>query len=74
MSQQQMLPQTGFVRLPIVLNITGMGKSKIWQMAKEGTFPKPYRLAARCVGWKVEELRAWIESKSQHQEGHNHAA
>lgn len=57
------LPETGFVRLPVVLHVTGMGKSKIWQMAREGGFPKPYKLAARVTAWKVDDLKAWIEAQ-----------
>lgn len=63
MKQTEKLPQTGFVRLPTVLYVTGIGKSKIWAMSKDGTFPKPYKLATRITAWKVDDLRAWIESR-----------
>lgn len=65
MKVNEQLPQTGFVRLATVLHMTGMGKSKIWSMSKEGTFPKPYKLAARVTAWKVDDLKAWIEAQTQ---------
>lgn len=25
------------------------------------TFPKPIRLSPRCVGWRLDELQAWVQ-------------
>jgi prophage regulatory protein len=29
------------------------------------TFPKPIRLGAKSVGWRIDELQAWLESRSR---------
>jgi len=49
------------IRLPAVLDATGQGKSKVYQLIKEGKFPAPVRLGARNVGWIESEVQKWIE-------------
>lgn len=35
-----------------------------WRWAKaDPTFPKPVKLAPRCVRWKLSDLEAWEASK-----------
>lgn len=35
-----------------------------WRWAKaDPTFPKPVKLAPRCVRWKLSDLEAWETSK-----------
>jgi predicted DNA-binding transcriptional regulator AlpA len=35
-----------------------------WRWAKaDPTFPKPVKLAPRCVRWKLSELEAWEATK-----------
>lgn len=29
------------------------------------TFPKPVKLSTRCVGWRLDELQAWIEQRQR---------
>ena len=31
----------------------------IWRWAKQGTFPKPYKLTAGVTAWKNSELAEW---------------
>ena len=42
------LPQ--FLRLPAVLKATGLGRSTVYRMVAEHTFPAPVKLAKRAVG------------------------
>jgi prophage regulatory protein len=28
-------------------------------------FPKPLKLGAKSVGWRIDELQAWLESRSR---------
>ncbi|MEF3696313.1 helix-turn-helix transcriptional regulator [Desulfolutivibrio sp.] len=58
------LPEEGFVRLPQVLHVLGIGKTSLWQWIKEGRFPAPCKLAPRTSGWKVEDVRDFIKSIS----------
>lgn len=51
------------IRLPVVLDRTGQGKSKIYQDIKNGTFPAPVKLGSRNVAWIEEEVQQWIEER-----------
>ena len=48
------------LRLPAVQERTGFGKSSIYAAVKSGKFPAPYRLSARAVAWKSEDVDRWI--------------
>lgn len=50
-------------RLPAVIEITGLGRSTIYAMMGEGTFPKPVKLGQRAVAWPDEVIREWIASR-----------
>ena len=54
------LPQEGFVRLPQVLHVLGIGKSTFWEGIKIGRFPAPVKLGPRTSVWRVEEIRNLI--------------
>lgn len=55
------LPQTGFIRLPMVLSVFPVSKSTWWAGVKSGRFPQGHRISARVTAWKVEDIRALIE-------------
>jgi prophage regulatory protein len=58
--QRTTLPETGFVRLPAVLHVTGMGKSCWWAGVKSGKFPAPIKAGPRMTVWDVDDIRAYI--------------
>ena len=51
------------LRLKAVTNLTGLGRSAIYLRMAQGTFPKTVRLGPRTVGWRADEIEAWIESR-----------
>lgn len=51
------------MRLPEVLNRTGLGRSTIYLKIADGTFPKPVRLGARAVGWLESDISDWVLSR-----------
>lgn len=55
------LPQTGFIRLPMVLSVFPVSKSTWWAGVKSGRFPQGHRISARVTAWKVEDIRALLE-------------
>jgi len=59
------IPETGFLRLPQILEVIPLGKSCWWNGVKSGRFPKPIRLSARCVAWKAEDIRDLIRELSE---------
>ena len=56
------LPATGFARLPLVLALIPVGKTSWYNGVKSGKYPQPVKLGERTVAWKVEDIRALIDS------------
>jgi len=66
------LPETGFVKLfqiignkksePPIPAIIPVSKSTWWAGVKAGRYPQPVKIGARCTAWKVEDVRAFVES------------
>jgi len=48
------------LRLPVVLDRTGLSRSTVYQRVTEGKFPRPVSLGARAVGWIETEVEEWI--------------
>lgn len=57
------LPETGFVRLPIILKIYPVSKSTWWAGVKAKTYPQPVKLGRKVTAWRVEDIRALIAAK-----------
>lgn len=48
-------------RMPMLKTKTGLGRTTIYDLMKEGRFPKSHRIAgAHAVGWDSLEVEAWI--------------
>ena len=48
------------LRLPNVLDRTGLSRSTVYLRVTEGRFPRPVSLGARAVGWIETEVEEWI--------------
>lgn len=48
------------LRLAQVIDATGLGRSKIYQLQAQGNFPKRVKIASRSVGWVEAEVQAWL--------------
>ncbi|BCS54747.1 AlpA family transcriptional regulator [Geobacter sp. SVR] len=55
------LPETGFLRLPQVLELIPVSKTTWWQGIKDGRYPKGVKLGQRITAWRVEDIKALIE-------------
>ena len=65
MHYDKQLPDTGFVRLRDVLRHIPVSRSTWWAGVREGRYPQPTRaLGHRITAWRVEDIRALIESAS----------
>ena len=62
--QQITLPETGFVRLPLILKLFPIGRSTWWQGVKDGKYPKPVKLGERTTAWRVKDIKALIDQYS----------
>lgn len=56
-----------FLRLTSVREMTGLSRSTIYLMMRDGSFPKNVLLGARSVGWLVGDIEAWIDSRINRQ-------
>ena len=56
-------PAPQFLRLPQVMQRIGLSKPSIYRLMKTGEFPKPRKLGAAAVGWRVDELDEWAASR-----------
>lgn len=71
------LPQHGYVRISQLVGNPARGiapmipisRSSIWRLVKSGQFPAPIRLSARITVWRVEEVRAWLQSREMAGQG-----
>lgn len=49
------------LRLPHVKAASGLGRTKIYELMKEGRFPQSRRIAGvHAVGWDSLEVEAWV--------------
>jgi prophage regulatory protein len=59
------LPATGYVRqsqlIPAILPLSA---ATLWRKVKDGSFPAPVKLSQRVTAWRVEDIRAWMETRS----------
>ncbi len=61
----QKIPQSGFMRLPEVLQLIPISKSSWWDGVKKGTYPEPIHIGQRVTAWRVEDIEALIEKLSR---------
>ena len=57
---EPILPPEGFVRLPVVLRVLGVGKTAFYMGIRDGKYPAPVKLGPRTSAWRVEDIRALI--------------
>ena len=58
---QKFHAETGYLRLPQVLQLFPVGKSTWWQGIKSGKYPSGVKLSSRITAWRVEDIKALIE-------------
>ena len=51
------------MRLPAVLEETGLSRSALYALMTAGGFPRPLRIGARAGAWIEDEVDAWIKSR-----------
>ncbi|MCZ8074502.1 MAG: AlpA family phage regulatory protein [Paucibacter sp.] len=56
-------PSPTLLRLPMVMHMTGLGRSTIYEVIAKEQFPGPIRLSDRAVAWRQVDLAAWIEGR-----------
>src|SRR5262245_58273806 len=49
-----------FLRFSAVRERTGLSRSTIWRLERQGVFPKHRRISANAVGWLEQEVNEWV--------------
>lgn len=52
-----------FLRMPSVIQITGLGRSTIYRLIADQKFPRPVRLGPRAVAWRRIEIDEWSDAR-----------
>lgn len=60
MKENKTLPETGFVRLPVVLHHIPVSKTTWWNGVKSGRYPASVKLSPGVTTWKAEDIRELI--------------
>ena len=51
------------IRLPEVIDLTGMGRSTIYERKKKGLFPQSIQIGPHAVGWYLDEVLDYINTR-----------
>jgi len=52
--------QERLLRLRDVLAIVGMSRAHVYNLIKQGIFPRPIALGSNCARWVQSEVQAWV--------------
>lgn len=58
------MPDSAYIRLPIIKALYGVSSATIWRGCKNGTIPKPKKLTERTTAWNVGQIRAALAAKA----------
>lgn len=64
LAQFEQLPNSSFIRLPVIKGLYGVSAATIWRGVKNGTIPKPSKLTERTTAWSVKAIRADLAAKA----------
>jgi prophage regulatory protein len=54
------------IRLPQVIEMTGMSRSTIWRLVRtDPDFPKPFKLSRNITVWSQNSIAAWLAAKQR---------
>jgi prophage regulatory protein len=52
-----------FLWFPAVRARTGLSRSTIWRLERQGSFPRHRRISKNAVAWVDDEVTEWMRSK-----------
>lgn len=56
-------PALTLLRLPDVRRRTGLSKTQIYRLTRDGQFPSGIRISPRCTCWASSEIDTWIRTR-----------
>ena len=51
------------LRLREVQSRTALGRSSIYRMMRDGSFPEPLKVGVRPVRWRESEIEGWLAAR-----------
>jgi prophage regulatory protein len=60
---------TSILRLPRVIELTGLSRSTIYELISKGSFPPGFPLGCRAVGWTSVDVAEWIDRRRDRDAG-----
>jgi prophage regulatory protein len=51
------------IRLPQVLQRTGLSRATLYRLAKTGDFPRPVKIGLRASAWRSREINEWVATR-----------
>lgn len=51
------------IRFPALRQLTGLSRSTVDRLEKALDFPRRVRLGPNSVGWRLDEVQAWIAAR-----------
>ena len=61
--EAKMKSSNRILKLPEVIQITGLARSTIYLRMKEKRFPTHIKLGERSVGWLEKEIQGWLDQR-----------
>jgi prophage regulatory protein len=55
--------QDKYIRRTQVEEVTGLGRSTIYEMMSKKRFPLPIRIGSRAVRWSENEIKEWLATR-----------
>jgi prophage regulatory protein len=55
--------EIALMRIPQILEVMPVSKSKFWLMVQKGEFPKPIKIG-RSSFWTIEQVQAYLQEKT----------
>ena len=65
--------QYSFYRFNQLTDLIGVSKTTIYRWIDSGKFPNYIKIGDRAIGWRVDDIHDWIESRELNKEGDNNA-
>lgn len=56
------IPPITLMRIPQILKVMPVSKSKFWLMVQKGEFPKPIKIG-RSSFWTIEQVQAYLRER-----------
>lgn len=57
LAQFDQLPDSAYVRLPVVAGRYGISDPTVWRWVKSGRLPAPVKIGPNTTAWRVGDLR-----------------